>query len=320
MDNPITKTVDLVLTNVDTLVWNGTPDGVWDINNSYNWFVNPTATDGRYQENMVVLFDDTATGTAAVDLTVAVAPANVTVNNSTTTYSIAGIGAINGATALTKLGTGTLTLSTVNTYLGRPNLGRHAGNRRRGSTGGGTYGALITNNGTLSFNSTANQTLSGPVTNSGTLNFNGTGSQTLVGVISGAGKLRKSNTGTLKIVVANTYTGTTTITTAMTLRACRHSGQYPRHHDWNRRQTHARQCVRQSNPIVSHHSELTINGTLEAITGVPPTLYATTITLNNGTMNSTTAMTGGNYGEYYVGPYTPSPPTARATPSAALAS
>ena len=101
---------------------------------------------------------------------------------------------------------------------------------------------------------------------------------------------------------ANTYTGTTTITNGnVTLGAAGTLANTP----VITIGTGAKLMLGSSggNQIQASATTptLTINGTLEAITGVPHTLYATTITLNNGTMNSTTAMTGGNYGAFYVG-------------------
>ena len=93
---------------------------------------------------------------------------------------------------LTKVGTGTLTLTGANSYTGGTTI--HSGTLEiggAGQLGSGNYAPNITNNGTLSFNSTANQTLGG--------------------AISGSGSLTKSNAGTLTLTGANTYSGGTTV-------------------------------------------------------------------------------------------------------------
>ena len=102
-------------------------------------------------------------------------------------------GNISGSEALTKSGTGILTLTGTNSYSGATNVA--AGTLEiggAGQLGSGTYAGTITNNATLLVNSTAGQALNG--------------------TISGTGTLTKSNSGTLTLGVANTYSGGTTIT------------------------------------------------------------------------------------------------------------
>jgi autotransporter-associated beta strand protein len=71
----------------------------------------------------------------------------VTVNNSNGNYVIGGTGSIAGTTALSKSGTGNLTLNTVNTYTGGTNVS--AGTLVAGVTGALPSGAVSITGGTL---------------------------------------------------------------------------------------------------------------------------------------------------------------------------
>jgi autotransporter-associated beta strand protein len=108
-------------------------------------------------------------------------------NNLSTTYS----GAISGAGALVKAGTGTFTLTGANVY----------------------DGTTTVNAGTLSLgNGTTNGSVAGNVVNNAALIFNNTTAQTYAGTISSNGTVEKKGAGTLTLSGIHTYTGSTTVT------------------------------------------------------------------------------------------------------------
>ncbi len=130
-------------------------------------------------------------------------------NNLSTTLS----GVLSGTGgSLTKLGTGTLTLSGTNTYSGGT------------SVNGGTLQISNDNNlgdatGGLSFNGTTLRTL-GAVTSNRAVTINSGGgvlwdsggfNSTLNGVVSGTGVMTKTGTGILTLNGSNTYTGGTAV-------------------------------------------------------------------------------------------------------------
>ena len=120
------------------------------------------------------------TASAAVALT-------VSGNNQSTTYS----GILSGPGSLTKSGTGTLILTSSNTYTGATTVSN--GTLQIGD--GTTDGSIASSSG---------------ITNNGALVFNLVGSQTC-GNISGAGSLTKNGAGTLTLTGSNTYSGDTTV-------------------------------------------------------------------------------------------------------------
>ena len=117
-----------------------------------------------------LLLDD---GAAAVTLSVGA-------NNANTTYS-GSLSEVSGS-ALTKVGTGTLTLSGSSTYTGATSIS----NGTLSLTGGGLTGTAISTSGTGIFNQSA-------------------------GVISGAVTFTQGSSGTSFLAGSNTYTGVTTI-------------------------------------------------------------------------------------------------------------
>jgi autotransporter-associated beta strand protein len=109
------------------------------------------------------------------------------------TYS----GAISGTSAsVTKAGAGTLTLSGISTYTGGTTISEGSiAIGGSGQLGSGSYAGAIVNNGTFLYSSSADQILSGAMSGSGALTKDTSASSTLT--LSGA----------------NTYRGTTTIST-----------------------------------------------------------------------------------------------------------
>ena len=164
---------------------------------------------------------------------------NATVGVSAATLDISGIvSESGGARAFTKVGTGDLTLSAIDTYTGATLVNEGtliigaagsiastsitvAANASMFVTIGGALpsAAALTANGTVNFNSATRMlaSLSGAAT--GVLTLNGTtlsvGSGTFAGSLqngASAGSFTKTGTGTLLLTGANTFTGTTSIT------------------------------------------------------------------------------------------------------------
>jgi autotransporter-associated beta strand protein len=156
------------------LTWNNTgasspSDGMaWDINGNLNW--NNGVIPVVYHDGDNVTFNDVNNAHYAVTLNTVISPGTVTVSNSAGSYTISGTGGIAGAAALTKSGTGVLTISTVNTYSGSTTV--NAGTltlAAGGSLASGTVtvasGATMNVNGSLSSTATVNA--------QGTVSFHG---------------------------------------------------------------------------------------------------------------------------------------------------
>ena len=184
--NPyVTLTVGGAQPGSVSLTWAGDGAGnLWDLTNSVNWNAN---TEKFYQFDPV-LFDDTSSQTN-VNLVGTLAPASVTVN-ATQNYTLAGPGRITGSTGLTNLGTGKLFLQTSNDYTGTTVIS--AGTVVIGD--GGTNGSVLP-----------------PIINDGALVFNRSDEYFYSGAISGSGSLAQIGSGGLRLNVAATYAGPTTV-------------------------------------------------------------------------------------------------------------
>jgi fibronectin-binding autotransporter adhesin len=93
-------------------------NGVWDLAASLNWKEFGITT--NYQDGDSVQFDDTASGSSPITVTLntTVNPTNVAAINTAKSYTITGSGAISGPTGVNVSGAGSLTLATSNTYTG----------------------------------------------------------------------------------------------------------------------------------------------------------------------------------------------------------
>ncbi|TAL02033.1 MAG: hypothetical protein EPO07_07745, partial [Verrucomicrobia bacterium] len=134
------------------LVWRG--DGsanLWDVGVSSNW--NNGGTLAPFSNGTTAIFDDSGSNNVAVNLSGALAPNSVTVNASKN-YAFGGSGPLAGAMTLTKAGTGSLTLSTTNSFTG--GLVISNGSVLIGNIGANNYafgtGAITFYGGTLQFN------------------------------------------------------------------------------------------------------------------------------------------------------------------------
>jgi autotransporter-associated beta strand protein/T5SS/PEP-CTERM-associated repeat protein len=194
--------VYLHVTSVALPRWQGNvAGGVWDINNTVNWvdlasdFLAPI----KYTENTPVLFNDDPndSDTKNVVLNVVVHPNSVTFNNNLYDYSLTGTGAIAGSTGLSKSGTASLTLGTINQYTGVTTLAGGITNVSSALTNGGVASPLG-----MATSSAANLVLAG-----GTLNYTGPSAT----IDRGFTVSTPSNTEVSTLITANnlTFTGQT---------------------------------------------------------------------------------------------------------------
>lgn len=177
----------------DVLTWAGTGTD-WDLVGSLNWLNG--GTPWAFTNGSFVTFDESGAAQPNVNLTAAVSPGSVTINNTSTTYTLSdgtgtGGGKITGSATITKSGSGTVVLNTVNDNTGPTTI----------------------NGGTLQVgNGSANGALgSGNVVNNGALIFQQIDNRTVAGQISGSGSLTQQGTTTLTLANNNSYSGPTVI-------------------------------------------------------------------------------------------------------------
>ena len=119
VDNTAGGTVELLVTAVGQLRWDGMAGPVWDVGQTTNWIEISTGQPTVYQDGNPVLFDDRAAGTTSISLETAVSPAAVMADHSQRDYRLSGSGRIRGSAGFTKRGTGTFTMHLAgNDYTG----------------------------------------------------------------------------------------------------------------------------------------------------------------------------------------------------------
>jgi len=151
-----------------------TGDGNWDTT-SLNWNLLSGAGPTNFVDGALAAFDDSATGSSPITVTLTGdrSPTIVS-NNSTKTYILAGSSAIIGSATITKNGNGTLVmdnsgannLSAVTINAGALQLGNNDANGNLGS-------ATVSNNATLALTRTDNFTLNNVISGAGALVQNG---------------------------------------------------------------------------------------------------------------------------------------------------
>jgi fibronectin-binding autotransporter adhesin len=155
-------------------------------------------------------FDETIGSLAGPDgSTVTLGAGTLTTGGNDGTTEFAGV--ISGTGAVVKEGSGTFTLSGVNTYFGGTTINGGTVSVGNDNNLGDPSGGLTFDDGTLL--TTAGITSSRTVTlntGGGTVDTN-TFDSTLSGVIGGVGRLTKNGLGTLTLSGVNTYSGGTTI-------------------------------------------------------------------------------------------------------------
>ena len=185
------KKVELVLATPPPSVSWAVGSGAWDTS-TYNWVPLGGGSATNYYEGAVAAFDDSASGSSPITVTLSANRTPVVItNNSTKNYVFAGSYNLT-APQLVKSGSSTLTLDNGN---------------------GNAFGGVLINSGTVQVgnNDTGGSLGLVGITNNGTLQFNRTDNVTVANVISGAGGVVQSGTGVATLTGADTYTGNTVI-------------------------------------------------------------------------------------------------------------
>lgn len=108
--------IDLDITGVDVLRWRGDASTAWDsgsaidVGGTANWRLTSTSAATNFVAGDKLAFDDAADSGTVVLAAGTLSPGEITVTNSARDYVFSGPGSIGGSGALTKQGTGRMTL------------------------------------------------------------------------------------------------------------------------------------------------------------------------------------------------------------------
>jgi fibronectin-binding autotransporter adhesin len=166
-NNVANKSIDLVVTNGTAIYW-AVGNAAWDINTTANW-KDFSGTAEKYLDGDFITFDDTASGSSPITVTLGslVTPAAITVNATNKSYTISGPSNFVGSATLIKNGTNSLTMAITNSgYTGTiiVNAGTLAV-PTGSSLGGGSTSLIFNNNATYSIGSGGNSGTPGtPIT------------------------------------------------------------------------------------------------------------------------------------------------------------
>lgn len=199
VNNTAGTSVDLNISGIDKPKWTGAVNANWDIDNGTgtgtpNWREVISGNVTRYLQvpsgSDSVIFDDSATGPTAVNLTTTLTPSGVLVNNSVKTYSFTGPGKLSGATGIVKQGSGAFYLANTggNDYTGATLIEAGSLFVGNGVAGEGQLGSgTVVNNAELVLNRPDDFIVANAITGSGVIRKVGGGTATLSGTITLAG-------------------------------------------------------------------------------------------------------------------------------------
>jgi autotransporter-associated beta strand protein len=213
-NNVASNTIDLVITGgpfVPSLTWDGTPSGDWDTTTA-NW--RPTSgPNTTFTQGDFATFDDTLTGTPNVNLTTALSPATLTINNSGTAYVFSGAGSLSGGMTLVKSGSGSLTLTESGGDNFTGGMIVNGGTLVLDNANATVSGNTTINGGTVQIgnNDTKGSLPAGSVANDGALVFNRSDNLTVTNVISGGGTLIQNDTNVVTLSGNSSFNGAATV-------------------------------------------------------------------------------------------------------------
>lgn len=211
--------------NGDNPYWVGGTNGDWNTTQTGNWKLVGSGADTTFIQGDEVHFTDgVGGGVTNVNITANAATAAVLFNNSSTDYTISSSGGfgITSAVNVTKTGTGTVTISSNNTYSGGTAV--NAGTLR--VQGGGAIGdssvVTLANAASATLDVQSSETIAGlsgggssggtvSIASGQTLTLSGATAQTYAGTISGQGNLALSGSANHTLTGLPSHTGTTSI-------------------------------------------------------------------------------------------------------------